>query len=278
MKFHAPALVVLMLGLFIPTISLANNITIFDGEEGTELYKGLPWYKGVDRVGDVNNAREDQEVEKGMVGEQKWDLEGFFQDGKYLSLVGGYNFKDGAEGYNSGDIFISTIGNYGVGPTSGGDNNAKVNSNYGYEFVFDLKFDSVASGKFAYDVYDIRGINVETLTAKYMLNQTNTPISANPWRYVSGGQLIASGEFAFESGLTDAATGFTGGSHYKISGFDLSLLSIPVGTEFFSHFTMGCGNDNLMGQGTFHTPEPATMLLFGTGLAGLAGVARRRRK
>jgi len=60
-----------------------------------------------------------------------------------------------------------------------------------------------------------------------------------------------------------------------LDGFDLSFLD--HGTEFYSHYTMECGNDNLMGKGTV-VPEPATLLLLGVGLLGMAYLKRTAKK
>ncbi|MBN2231700.1 MAG: PEP-CTERM sorting domain-containing protein, partial [Deltaproteobacteria bacterium] len=74
-----------------------------------------------------------------------------------------------------------------------------------------------------------------------------------------------------------AGTGISGwngnDTHYILSGLDLSFL--PDGTEFTSHFTMSCGNDNLMGNGVV-APEPGTLLFVGAGIVGLLGWRRRR--
>ncbi len=234
-----------------------SNITIYDGAG----------YQGTGQGG------EDGETEPGMVNNQGWDLEGFFLNGNNLSMVGGYDFVNGNSGYASGDIFISTdniFGNDGTYTPVRGNN--IVNSNFGYEYVIDLDF-----GSNSYNVLFLAP-TAATITAYYPANENGTP-GSNPWQYSAGGELVTSGYFDVLSGLNDTDAGFAGGSHYALTGLDLSFLGLN--TEFYSHFTMGCGNDNLMGQGAnAPVPEPATMLLFGTGLVGigLRGAAARKRK
>jgi hypothetical protein len=241
--------------------SYGDNITIYDGTQDT-THTG------------VNIGAEDQETEPGMTNSQVWDLEGFFQDGNNLSMVGGYNFDLGVGDYKSGDIFFSTDALFGssqapagYAPSNGWND---VESNFGYEYVIDLDFLNKT-----YDVLSLGSTGVTTTTAYYELNEEDLP-GSNPWRYVSGGVSVASGSFNFFDGLSDTDTGFLGGNHYALTGFDLSFLGADQ--EFYSHFTMGCGNDNLMGHSTAPVPEPATMLLFGTGIAGLLGVRRKKKK
>jgi hypothetical protein len=233
-----------------------DNITIDDNRSG-----GNWTYSGVDYKG-INIGNEDQEVEPNMVTNQVWDLEGFFQEGSMLSMVGGFDYKNGVDhgghNYGSGDIFISV----GDAPTYGIEG---ATLNNGYEYAIDLDFNT--------STYKVYGLDAGSVLKDVIENQ-NTPESS-PWAFEHTNEdLLAEGTFLYEAGLSDGDTGFKGGTHYSLSGFDLGFLG--ANADFFAHFTMECGNDNLMGQGTTPVPEPATMLLLGVGVMGL-GVLNRKR-
>jgi hypothetical protein len=239
------------------------NITVFDGEGS-----GTGWY----------GTNEDQEVSNGCVTGQQWDLEAFKLDGSSLSLVGGYNFKNGEVDpyysldprnrlprYNSGDIFIDVTGNAKYGstlPSQGYNANKNVLNSNGWDYVLDLNME-----KLTYDVFKIDASDIVS-TSFFNINS-----DANPWRYVSGGEFVTSGTIGYVTGLTNAQTGFTGGSHNMLT-VDLSFLG---NTNFTAHYTMQCGNDNIIGKGTVRVPEPTAISLLGSGFLFLAMFFRKRK-
>ena len=85
-------------------------------------------------------------------------------------------------------------------------------------------------------------------------SQPNAP--ANSASGSGNGQQASSG-----SGATDTYS--RAGSY---SGFIVTMLGY--------HWTQGCGND-VVEEGTFPVPEPATALMLVLGLVGLAGARRK---
>jgi len=236
-------------------LALGRNITIYDGVSNSQNWYGI---------------NEDQEVEPGCVANQSWDLEGFFLNGSMLTMVGGFDFENGHPnhpGQTQSDMFIDIDNDarYGTANTGSqsGDGYQEIMDNFNYEYAINFNF--------ADNTYNLFGLSGAS-TVSVIFDQNE---ESNPLKYVSGGETLNGGSFSYYTGLTDSDVGgLEGGLHNAIS-LNLGIGNIPgVDLEkFTAHYTMYCGNDNLMGS---PVPEPASMMLFGTGLIGLAAFTRRK--
>jgi len=178
MKIRLPAV---LLALVVASggalaLTVGGEITIYDGV-GT----GPGWTGG---------PHEDNEVEPGCMTGDDWDLEGFFQNGSMLTMVGTYDFENGASGNGQtwvyGDLFIDVDGDYGASTNT-----------YGYDYVLAYTGSEDPSGNPLYDAYALDSSTV--LDPVYYAQNAH----ANPYRWQSGGSLVVDdGTFGYFTGLT----------------------------------------------------------------------------
>lgn len=177
----------------------------------------------------------------------------------YAANVQITNSDGRGDGIDLGDLFLSNDGYTPHSPTT--EDYFGNGEFWEYGLVLDNHNGSTSSG--------IATLYQATSTADYIFAE-NTGTSI----YRAGQEVLlnTSDKQAVGTGTWELFS-----DHITFT-IDPSLLSLGV-DDLGIRWSMTCANDIIEGSVPSNTvPEPATMFLFGTGLAGLAGFSRRRKK
>jgi hypothetical protein len=240
----------------------ASNITVSD--ESTTAKAGYYWDASW-----MGKIAEDNEVEPGCETGQNWDLEAFLLTGTNLTIVSGYDLKNGFDGTYAGDLFVD------------------VGGNAGYDFVYDINW---ATG--TYNLYDISQggtISMITMSPENVVNASSNPVGFAP---IVNQTVLATGSLNYQAGVQtaalvtvtgDVAAGALKGApnwgssvindNHNIASIDVSQLN---GKDATFHLTMSCGNDNMMGHAS--VPEPGTLPMILLGCLSLGGFLLSRKR
>jgi hypothetical protein len=276
-----------------PAVAFADSVFINDDSNGANTYYGgdlafRDSYGGTTVYGatsdDVIGADSDYDVSSMEVTRTS--------DSLTVKLTGNYFLNDNDKSEFIGDLFLSSTGWTPVPDGTTGNyttDNFNAVGTTAWDYVLHITATRPGSGLVPggnYVAGQVALYAIDPATGGTVLLSDTTVQEVGYYRsgqavqydptdgaaalYTTGPGGNAGGGFVLNSG--------DGTFTFSLEGVDLAALGLDG--DLGLHWTMSCGNDVIEGAllGAPRVPEPATMLLFGVGLSGLAAYRRRMKK